>query len=572
MKTHQILFLLCLLSSPFSYIQAQALPMDQMIGTNSFVDAPMDKMEAVSFIREYHPWSFTEIEDDVFEYNRWNGFWDFDAYYTDLKQLGITVCPVLWSSPDWLEDNSENKPCDDEEDPEDPSSYTEMAQLMYQYAARYGNTVVDEEKLLVNTGQVKKSGMGVLTYYEDWNEQDRDWAGRDPKFLAEEYAAMASANVDGHGGTLGEGLGIKSADPSAKFVMGGLYILGTNYLSKMHKWFQENRPDQLWPIDVINMHHYAYTFAEHGICPEQDGYKAKVKEVIEWRDQYAPDNEVWITEFGYDTNETSQNRVDPFAGFTQQEIQAQWIVRTYLILSSVGVNRAAQFMIRDADPGSQPRWSDCGLTLSDSENYLPKTSWYYVYSLKNIMKGFYFDTVVQESPEAYVYRFVNESGDQYTYALWSPSGNGSTSQYQLEIPSEFKFRNKVQLTDGSIQGSITPIESSSNKLELELSETPVFLVADYSGPSSTREIGEAYPNLVFPNPFSETIQLRLPTLPGNPNTRIIILTPDGKQVRNLAIQHDDPNPTINLSDLKGGFYFLTARTGSKIYYKKIVKP
>jgi hypothetical protein len=360
MKTHQILFLLYLLSSPFSYIQAQALPMDQMIGTNSFVDAPMDKMEAVSFIREYHPWSFTEIEDDVFEYNRWNGFWDFDTYYTDLKQLGITVCPVLWSSPDWLEDNSENKPCDEEEDPEDPSSYTEMAQLMYQYAARYGNTVVDEEKILVNTGQVKKSGMGVLTYYEDWNEQDRDWAGRDPKFLAEEYAAMASANVDGHGGTLGEGLGIKSADPSAKFVMGGLYILGTNYLSKMYKWFQENRPDQDWPIDVINLHHYAYTFAEHGICPEQDGYKAKVKEVIEWRDQYAPDNEVWITEFGYDTNETSQNRVDPFAGFTQQEIQAQWIVRTYLILSSVGVNRAAQFMIRDADPGSQPMWCDFG--------------------------------------------------------------------------------------------------------------------------------------------------------------------------------------------------------------------
>ncbi len=194
-----------------SYTYRVKHPVDQMIGTNSFIDAPMENMEALGFIREYHPWSFTEIEDDVFEYNRWNGYWDFDAYYTGLYNRGITVCPALWSSPDWLEPNSSNKPCGDSEDPEDPSSYTEMAQLMFQYAARYGKTTVEEDKLLVNSGQVKKSGMGVLSYFEDWNEQDRDWESRDSHFTAEEYAAMASANVDGHAGSMGEGLGMKNS-------------------------------------------------------------------------------------------------------------------------------------------------------------------------------------------------------------------------------------------------------------------------------------------------------------------------------------------------------------------------
>lgn len=291
---------------------------DQMIGSNSFIDVPLDKMEAVGFIREYHPWSFTEIEDDVYEFDRWSGFWDFDKYYTSLHSLGITVCPSLWSSPDWLENNSTNKPVGDGEDPTDPQSYSEMAQLLFQYGARYGHTVVDEEKLLVNDGQTKKTGLGVLSYFEDWNEQDRDWESRDAEFYADEYAAMASANVDGHGGTMGEGFGLKTADPTAKFVMGGIYKLGTSYITSMYNWFKANRPDQQWPIDVINMHHYSSSSTINGISPEEDGYKAKILEVVQWRDTYAPDNEIWITEFGYDTNSESPNRIDPFGDFTQQ--------------------------------------------------------------------------------------------------------------------------------------------------------------------------------------------------------------------------------------------------------------
>ena len=546
-------------------------PVDQMIGTNSFIDAPLENMKAVGFIREYHPWSFTEIEDDVFEYNRWNGFWDFDKYYTKLKELGITVCPALWSSPDWLEPNAANKPLGDDEDAEDPFSYQEMAQLMYQYAARYGSASVPHEKLLLNEGQVKKSGMGVLSYFEDWNEQDRDWEGRDAHFTAAEYAAMASANVDGHGGSLGEGFGLKTADPSSRFVMGGLYILGTAYISDMYNWFLENRPDHRWPIDVINMHHYAHTASENGICPEKDRYKERVQEVIDWRNEYAPENEVWITEFGYDTNDESPNRINPFAGFSQQEIQAQWLVRTYLLLSSVGVDRAAQFMIRDVDPNPQPRWSDCGLTLSASEGSVPKTSWYYVYTLKNVLKDFYFDQVIAESNSAHVYRFVHEMGDRYLYALWSPTGDGSTLEYRLKIPANPTSLRKIELADGSITGKRESMDSASDMISMEIGERPVFLLANYGVPDGLQSVKNLVKGIVSPNPCKESIQITLPGELLNQDSKITIYSITGQELEKLQAKVFGQQLSMDLSALKSGVYILTVETGNQIFTDRIVK-
>ncbi len=545
--------------------------MDQMIGTNSFIDVPLDKMEALGFIREYHPWSFTEIEDDVYEFNRWNGYWDFDKYYTSLHEMGITVCPSLWSSPDWLESKTTNKPVGEDEDPTAPQSYSEMAQLMFQYGARYGQTVVDESLLLVNAGQLKKTGLGVLSYFEDWNEQDRDWEGRDAEFTAQEYAAMASANVDGHGGTMGIGLGLKAADPTAKFVMGGIYKMGTSYITAMYNWFKDNRPDKQWPIDVINMHHYAYSNETNGISPEEDAYKERILEIVSWRDNFAPDNEIWITEFGYDTNEESLNRINPFGGFSQQEIQAQWIVRTYLLMASAGVDRAAQFMLRDVDPNPQPRWSDCGLTLAASEGYEAKSSWYYVYSLKNILKDMYFDQVIQEENSAYVYRFKNRAGDKYIYALWKPTTNGSSSSYDLEIPENPNVLSSIELSDGSVTGIETRLEDTEDLQDLQVTETPRFILADYNPLSGLK--GKTAPSLfrAFPIPAQSELHLDFAHPDHKMELSIQIYSTDGKLVIDYPKQTYPSRISIDIGHLEPGFYTLVSRTVSEIQTVKILK-
>lgn len=558
-------------TTSFGQADTTRVSVDQMIGTNSFIDVPLDKMEALGFIREYHPWTFTEIEDDVYEFNRWNGFWDFDKYYTNLHDMGITVCPALWSSPDWLEDNSTNKPVGEGEDATDPQSYSEMAQLLFQYGARYGSTEVDEALLMVNEGQIKKTGLGVLSYFEDWNEQDRDWEGRDAMFSAEEYAAMASANVDGHGGTMGEGLGLKTADPRAKFVMGGIYKMGTSYITSMYNWFTEYRPDKTWPIDVINMHHYAYSNESNGISPEEDAYKDRILEIVEWRDTYAPDNEIWITEFGYDTNDESLNRINPFGGFSQEEIQAQWIVRTFLLMSSAQVDRAAQFMLRDVDPGPEPRFTDSGLTLAASEGYEEKTSWYYVYSLKNILKDMYFDQVVQEDNSAYVYRFKNRAGDKDIYALWKPTSNGETSSFSLEIPGDPNVLEQIELSDGSISGTATRLENKEALTDIQIGERPLFILADYNPLSGLQGQAGASFFRTFPNPVQSELLLDFAQPSGKQEVKIRIFSADGKLLIDYPKQSYYSRISLDLSHLSSGFYSLVVSSDKEIQSVKFLK-
>jgi len=542
-----------------TFVYKTLFSMDKFIGTNSFIDVPHDKVKPVGFIREYHPWSFTEISNDAFEFNRWNGYWNFDKFYEDLKNAGVTVCPAIFQSPGWLEAEAHNKPVGSNESATNPESYTEMAQMMYQYAARYGANTVDQSKLLVASGQVKKSGLGFLKYYEDWNEQDGDWAGRDALFIAEEYAAMASANCDGHAGTLGDGYGIKTADPNAKFVMGGLAYLGTSYLRSMYNWFETNRSDKRWPIDVINMHHYAEASGKNGICPEADNFKSKVQEVTEWRNRYAPTNELWITEFGYDTNDQSPNQINVFGGFDQQEIQAQWLVRTFLILSSCGVDRAAQFMLRD-EVGNEPRFRNCGLTEPSSYGYKPKKSWYYTYTLKNVLGNFYFDKVVSETNNAWVYRFVSPESDKYIYAIWSPTGNGTESTYRITIPVNPKHLYKIELTDKSIEGTATALDKTKSTFNIAINERPVFVVADYSIANDVDV--QSVDNLeiidVFPNPASanQLVHIDLQNYGNIQKSRISIYDLSGVQVYQRVVNGNASSFDINPKGLASGVYML----------------
>ena len=549
---------------------------DQFLGTNSFIDVPIDKMEAVGYIREYHPWTFTEIEDGVFEYNRWNGYWDFDKYYKELNDAGIMVCPVLWSCPSWIQPNPTNKPVDNGGVSTDPGSYKKMARFVFQFAARYGSTVVDEDKLFVNTGQVKKSGLNIIKYFEDWNEQDRTWDGPDAYFSPEEYAAMASANVDGHAGTLGADLGIKTADPNAKFVMGGTAGIEVAYVSDMYDWFVNNRPDHKWPIDVINMHHYAYTWEKNGISPEEGDYKGKVMEVVNWRNANVPDNEIWITEFGYDSNDESPNRINPFGGFDQLEIQAHWNVRTFLILASAGIDRAAHFMIRDENHReTEPRWNDCGLTGTKESNYAPKTSWYYVYSMKNILKTMRFDTVIAENANAWVYKFRNDTLKKEIYALWSPTSAGTESVYRLNLPEIPAKTTLIELADGETEGIRTVLNLTTNQLNVNVSERPVFIEADYSQSTGimTNDFENNMELVLFPNPAIDHISLGLSDRTSSGDMNILIFDILGKLVlQKTGIEfHSEEYVKIDISGLKSGVYSIVVKNKKELTVKSFIK-
>ncbi|MDA3822389.1 MAG: hypothetical protein PF450_07255, partial [Bacteroidales bacterium] len=447
--------------------------MGDFIGTNAFIATPMNVLKPVGWIREYHPISFNEEQNDIFEYNRWSGYWDFDKFYEDLKENNVMVCPVLWSSPSWLQPNGDHRPVVDDEDPLIPNSYREISEFIYQFVGRYGHGNVDENNLMVNTGQVKKSNLGLIEYFEDWNEQDKDWAGEASEFSASQYAAMASANVDGHCGTMGPLYGMKQADPNAKFVMGGLTTYDTKYLNNMKSWFVKNRADSAWPIDVINFHHYAMIRDVAGVSPEDNYFKQRIAAVIKWKDLNAPESEVWLTEFGYDSNPISMNQAPEIGSFSQDQVQAIWNLRTFLIASSTGIERAAHFMIRDT--GGADRFGSSGLTTSPDDGYKPKVSWYYLHTMRSLLEKMYFSEVITENDSIWIYKFETASKDTAVYACWRPTSDASTMKYNFKTTITCDTIRTIKLMDKSVSGESTIYTYNNEGVNLTISEAPLFI-------------------------------------------------------------------------------------------------
>src|SRR5690606_12979922 len=189
------------------------------------------------------------------------------------------------------------------------------------------------------------SGLGLVKYVENWNEQDKWRRGRAGYLSPYEMAAMCSADYDGHEGSMGSGYGAKNADPNIKFVMGGLTILGLEYIKSMKLWSDTYRTSG-FPADVLNFHHYSNSSGgqdvamKDGISPEDDSLKYKLKEIVDYRNRYLPGKEIWLSEFGYDTNPNSPQGVKVIGQNDEYEVQAQWLIRSYLEMAAAGIDRA----------------------------------------------------------------------------------------------------------------------------------------------------------------------------------------------------------------------------------------
>ena len=102
--------------------------------------------------------------------------------------------------------------------------------------------------------------------------------------------------------------GIRAGDPKVKIVTCTAHATAADKYSKdLRKTFAD--PEMLPLFDVINLHTYAQlkkgitqspwtrTYPEGKDTP----YLQVVKDTVRWRDRIAPDKEIWITEFGYDS-------------------------------------------------------------------------------------------------------------------------------------------------------------------------------------------------------------------------------------------------------------------------------
>ena len=475
--------------------------MDRFIGTNGFIDDPIDVLAVGGWVREYHSWAWNEGDgkDGYTGYpNNQNQFspaagggggWFFDDYYAKLKAAGVDPAPVMQNGVRWLGDPAKNeaRPHAIGADPEDPRSYAAHADHMFQFAARYGATKVADSLLKLAPNQPRKSGLGLVKYFENWNEADRWWAGRESYFSPYEFAAMSSADRDGHAGVMGKTFGVRGADPSAKLVMTGLAKANLDYIRAMKAWSDWNRPDLKavnggFVCDAINIHHYVTNGATQtegniGIAPEIGGLQKLAREFVDYRDKYLPGVEVWFTEFGYDTNPASPFRAPSIGANSHEEVQGQWLARSYLELAAAGIDRAAMFMSRDVDPKGTGKFSTSGLVTQKGE-WKPKPSWFYVYTLKSRLSGMSFQRELDtKRADVKASLFQNAATKASALAVWCPTSEAKViNKYLLSLPAGTKKAVLVEMRSGEKNGVEKSLAIRNGAVEVSVSERPILVL------------------------------------------------------------------------------------------------
>lgn len=463
--------------------------MDQFIGTNAFIDDPLDLLALpVSFVREYHNWSWdTENKDKLVRFQpsgaAGGNAWFFDDYYARLKALKVTVSPAIQqSSPAYFSDpNGEAKPVSPGADAEDPASYKIHASHLFQYAARYGSKSVLDSLLKLAPGQPRRTGLNSLNYVENWNEPDKTWRGREGRFTPYELAAMCSADYDGDRGRMGKTVGVHNADPKMRLVMGGLAGIHLDYLKAMKFWADTHR-DGDFPADVINFHHYSSDgtdeqgFKKTGISPEADHLREKFTEVVVWLNTFVPKCELWVTEFGYDTDPRSPLHVPAIGRYSAEEVQAIWLLRSYFALAASGVDRAAMFMFRDTKSDDGGVFATCGL-VTEKGQWKPKPSYHYLATLKKQLTGMRFvGEVASGKPEVLIYQFKSIGGKGKTaYVVWcTTSEDKRVSGVSLSLSG--KTATRIDFSNTESEGKASQVPVVNGKITLEASEKPILLL------------------------------------------------------------------------------------------------
>lgn len=463
-------------------------------GFNAFIDDPMTSIMAAGNVREYHNLSW--LIDSTGKVKFTQGTWgNMDAYYTAMKEQGIDIIPCFQGGSAYIygEDKYPEKAAPKGSDTLDPKSYTIHAQAMYQVAARYGNNKnIDQSTLNITDAQEPKVGMGLLTALENSNEPNKNWSGLESYYSPYELAAMCSADYDGHEGTI-PNAGVKTADPDFKLAMGGLvgYPTMIEYLDQMKLWFDYNRKDGKFAVDIINVH-----IGADGNPIEDSSLGETVYELKRWINKNAPGTELWISEFEVPMSDCEVEGTDNHDNEEYQLRYAERVARTYLTAYAAGADRITKFQLRDEGEGV---YYNSGL-VGQKGSWKKKPAWYYLSCMNSVLEGTQpipvnswdwswgydnesfegFGGIVDRTyskPEVMCSEFIEVKNDTLVrdvVCVWTPTNGGKPVEYSLPVDEgEHAYLTVPEV--GLAEGRTTELTVKNGEVTIEAGETPVFL-------------------------------------------------------------------------------------------------
>ena len=399
-------------------------------------------------------------------------YFNYNAFYKKMQEAGVNVLHTThWSSgfANWEAKDDDVPPVPRLGAGQRPDDFLKHAQHVYQLAGLYGaNTGLSPSKLITPD---KQPGRNYIAAIENWNEPDGWWKG-DGQFTKEQFYNMLVADYDGDKGRLANA-GIKQADPNLKVVMGGLATTDLYYFYGILGYANLNGRD--FPADVINVHEYA-SDGKQGIPPEQAGLREHLERVIKWRNAYAPNRQVWVTEFGWDTYRKGNDFTETYATLQNQ---ANWLMRGYLLYRAAGADKAFAYIYNDGDEPSI-LYESSGLVSFDGKTKKP--SYFYVGTMQDLLGNLAYDRQLDTGRgDVLNMAYKSPNGNNGVFVTWKTSGNGSNvPDFTLQLPANVSG-TCTALTPSST--SLTPTRaalnvSDSHQVKLTVSETPTFVQCD----------------------------------------------------------------------------------------------
>jgi hypothetical protein len=285
--------------------------------------------------------------------------------------------------------------------------------------------------------------------------------------------------------------------------MSGGAGLNSNYIRAMQLWCKYNRKDGKLPFDAINAHCYCGKKLDEagiaklvdvniedrgdqgqsiwmGVSPEEGDIIGRFDSIRDFRDRYYPDMEIWLTEFGWDTNQSykTEGSSHAYGPYTGRQVQAMWLTRAFLILASIGVDRGAMYMCRDVGPESTSvgKYGTSGLVTSSGNE--KKDSYYYLYTLKNTMGDMYFVEIIDSGNEdVWIYKFENGQG-KTCYAVWCPTAdNVRVDGYSLNVGNASSV-TLTEMANGQTAGVSSTLTVTNGTVSVNVSECPILVFAE----------------------------------------------------------------------------------------------
>jgi hypothetical protein len=494
-------------------IRVRNVKMENLLGINAFewdflqdfnnpykndkiIEHKFDLIRSFGLIRHYMDWEKIEDKPGQYSFNpTTRGGWNYDVMYQRLKDENIDVLVCFKGTPDWLyktypkaQQDYDNAPLPYKADREAPKSYISMGKAAYQFAARYGSSHLANSKYVKVNGQgrwtedalnVVKTGLNTVKYIECNNEPDKWWKGKRAQQTAKEYAANLSAFYDGHKGTLGKNVGVKSADSNMVVLMGGLGRPNIEYVKEIVEWCKENRgykPDGSINLcfDVLNYHLYSndntgwfgkFLNKKRGVAPELTNEGPIADTFVDYAETLGKQFEVWITESGYDLSKSSVQRAIPIGDKSELLTQADWALRSSLLYARHGVNRATFYQLYDTDPNNGV-FGSSGFV----EGRVRRPSADYFIQTKNLMGHYTYDTTIGEDPIVDLYQYKGKK----MYILVVPDEKDRREEYELDL-GKAKTARVHYLKPGKDQMIYKDIPTNNGSLTIEVTETPIFI-------------------------------------------------------------------------------------------------